>query len=53
MDLDLKIVQVTAIEPILNEVSELLIGVVEDGASIGFLPPLQRADAEAYWRGVL
>jgi len=30
----------------------LLIDDVEDGASIGFLPPLSEAEAERYWSGV-
>jgi len=30
----------------------LLIDVVADGASIGFLPPLSEAEAERYWSGV-
>jgi len=33
--------------------ARLLIDVVEDGASIGFLPPLQAEEATHYWRGVL
>lgn len=33
--------------------SELLVEVVEDGASVGFLPPLKPEEAAAYWRGVL
>ncbi|WP_019913074.1 GNAT family N-acetyltransferase [Paenibacillus sp. HW567] len=37
---------------ILQQLSKLLIDVVEDGASIGFLPPLTIEDASAYWRGV-
>lgn len=36
-----------------DELSELLIKVVEDGASIGFLPPLPLLVAEQYWRNVL
>jgi GNAT superfamily N-acetyltransferase len=31
----------------------ILIGVVEDGASVGFLPPLASAQAIGYWRGVI
>ena len=31
---------------------EMLVAVVDDGASIGFLPPLARDEAERYWRGV-
>lgn len=34
------------------ELSELLIAVVEDGASIGFLPPLERSEAAEYWANV-
>ena len=33
--------------------SRILIGVVRAGASVGFVPPLSRDDADAYWRGVL
>jgi len=32
---------------------DLLVTVVEDGASIGFLPPLDLAEARHYWRDVL
>jgi ribosomal protein S18 acetylase RimI-like enzyme len=32
---------------------DILVAVVADGASVGFLPPLERAAAEEYWRGVL
>ncbi|KAI7261292.1 hypothetical protein KC345_g9798 [Hortaea werneckii] len=35
-----------------QELSLLLIDVVEDGASIGFLPPLGQAEAAAYWQNV-
>lgn len=38
---------------IARQLDQLLIDVVEDGASIGFLPPLAVEDASAYWRGVL
>ena len=33
--------------------AEMLIAVVEDGASVGFLPPLSRDEAIAYWREVV
>ncbi|RUS47319.1 GNAT family N-acetyltransferase [Cohnella sp. AR92] len=49
---ELGIREVTSVEEYVAELSELLIAVVEDGASIGFLPPLSREDAEAYWAGV-
>jgi acetyltransferase len=32
--------------------AELLIDAVDSGASVGFLPPLSREDADAYWRTV-
>lgn len=38
---------------ILQELSMLLINVVDDGASIGFLPPLSMRNAEEYWKGVV
>jgi ribosomal protein S18 acetylase RimI-like enzyme len=37
----------------IGALAEVLIGVVEAGASVGFLPPLSRDEARAYWRGVL
>ena len=33
--------------------ARLLIDVVADGASVGFLPPLTAAEAERYWAGVM
>jgi GNAT superfamily N-acetyltransferase len=45
--------QLSAISPeLLEELTELLIEVVHEGASIGFLPPLSREEALAYWQGV-
>ncbi|MCP8967636.1 GNAT family N-acetyltransferase [Ectobacillus ponti] len=35
-----------------DSLAELLVRVVEDGASIGFLPPLSGAAAERYWEEV-
>jgi tRNA1(Val) A37 N6-methylase TrmN6 len=40
-------------DDILNELSLLLINVVEGGASVGFLPPLSIEDAKQYWREAL
>lgn len=45
--------QVNDIHTEVNDLSELLIGVVEDGASVGFLPPLSAQDASEYWLHVL
>src|SRR6187397_1543029 len=37
----------------IEALSRILIGVVDAGASVGFVPPLSLDDADAYWRGVL
>ncbi|SCN38023.1 Acetyltransferase, GNAT family [Bacillus cytotoxicus] len=37
----------------IEELSELLKTVVDDGASIGFLPPLEQEEAIKYWKTVL
>ncbi|MBY0459393.1 MAG: GNAT family N-acetyltransferase [Gemmataceae bacterium] len=39
-------------DTLLRPLAELLTDAVDGGASVGFLAPLARADAEAYWRGV-
>jgi len=36
-----------------DSLSELLIETVNDGASIGFLPPLKHIEAEKYWNNTL
>jgi ribosomal protein S18 acetylase RimI-like enzyme len=36
----------------LEQFIDLLIATVDDGASVGFLPPLARDEARAYWEGV-
>ncbi|MDQ0194089.1 GNAT family N-acetyltransferase [Paenibacillus wynnii] len=36
-----------------QSLSHLLISVVEDGASIGFLPPLDLEEAHQYWQNVI
>ncbi|MFA9559493.1 GNAT family N-acetyltransferase [Evansella sp. AB-rgal1] len=50
---NLTIEQIDSVEKYIDVLSELLIQVVEEGASIGFLPPLQRTDANKYWREVV
>jgi len=45
-------VQGAALDAALPRLCELLIDSVEHGASVGFLAPLERADAMAYWRGI-
>jgi ribosomal protein S18 acetylase RimI-like enzyme len=37
----------------LRALAGLLKDAVDSGASVGFLPPLSEAEAEAYWRGVI
>jgi ribosomal protein S18 acetylase RimI-like enzyme len=49
-----KLIEVKSMNPsMLEELSELLISVVEDGASIGFLPPLSSIEAIKYWHEVI
>lgn len=40
-------------ESAIGQLSELLIDAVQSGASVGFLPPLSRGEAESYWRSVI
>jgi ribosomal protein S18 acetylase RimI-like enzyme len=50
----IEIKQVEAMEnQTLTGLSDLLIKVVDDGASIGFLPPLQLETAVDYWKEVI
>jgi ribosomal protein S18 acetylase RimI-like enzyme len=49
----LKIEEINSIENNLDQLSELLVNVVDDGASIGFLPPMKLSDAKKYWQTVL
>ena len=37
----------------IEQLADLLVAVVADGASVGFLPPLAREEARRYWSGVL
>lgn len=45
--------QVQHIEPYLDEMSNMLVQIVDAGASIGFLPPMDHAEANTYWGQVL
>ncbi len=45
--------QVNSIEPYLDEMSDMLVQIVDAGASIGFLPPLEYKEAIAYWEQVV
>ncbi|GIO68971.1 GNAT family N-acetyltransferase [Paenibacillus sp. FSL M7-1455] len=50
----MNILEVTAIDAdLLEQLSEVLIAVVGDGASIGFLPPLSKQEAKKYWEQVM
>ncbi|MEH7299676.1 GNAT family N-acetyltransferase [Neobacillus drentensis] len=49
----MEIEELTLIEEHLDELSELLVKVVDEGASIGFLPPMRKQDAANYWKTVL
>lgn len=37
----------------IEQLSDILVGVVNAGASVGFLPPLNHRDATGYWEQVL
>jgi GNAT superfamily N-acetyltransferase len=51
---EMTLFEVKSMEPnFLEQLSELLISVVEDGASIGFLPPLNTDEAIEYWQEVI
>lgn len=45
--------QITSVEGLLDQLSDLLIEVVDQGASVGFLPPLNPLEARDYWNNVL
>lgn len=45
-------VEASEVAPLRPPLCDILIDSVEHGASIGFLHPLARADADAYWRRV-
>ncbi|ACS98921.1 GNAT family N-acetyltransferase [Paenibacillus sp. JDR-2] len=49
---DIVIEQLTSLETSLRELADVLVRVVEDGASVGFLPPLSQEEAIEYWRSV-
>lgn len=50
---NLEIKEIKLLDEDIEELSELLKTVVDDGASIGFLPPLEQEDATKYWQTVL
>jgi ribosomal protein S18 acetylase RimI-like enzyme len=52
VDVRVSTVDGPSLEALLPRLSELLIDSVEHGASVGFLAPLSRSEADAYWRRV-
>jgi len=48
-----KIEEVSKIDKTIEEFSTLLKEVVDEGASIGFLPPLQIKEAKNYWQTII
>ncbi|MBH5318977.1 GNAT family N-acetyltransferase [Paenibacillus sp. GSMTC-2017] len=50
---EVSIEQLQSVGKHVDSLSELLIQVVEDGASIGFLPPMMHSEAIAYWNQVV
>lgn len=52
-DKGLKIVELTTIDQHIEELSDLLMKVVDEGASIGFLSPMARAAAMDFWEHAL
>jgi ribosomal protein S18 acetylase RimI-like enzyme len=50
---DVKIEELKSIGEHIDKLSELLVKVVEDGASIGFLPPMKLSEAKKYWETIL
>ncbi|HDR7385991.1 GNAT family N-acetyltransferase [Bacillus toyonensis] len=50
---NLEIKEIELLDKSIEELSELLKTVVDDGASIGFLPPLEQEESTKYWQTVL
>ncbi|PFW54838.1 GNAT family N-acetyltransferase [Bacillus cereus] len=50
---NLVIEEIEKLENNIEELTKLLKTVVDDGASIGFLPPMEREEATKYWQTVL
>lgn len=46
----MEIVEIRNVDECKDELSDLLIKVVEEGASIGFLPPLKKQEADDFWK---
>lgn len=49
----MQIRQVSQIDrALLSQLAQLLVAVVEDGASVGFLPPMEMAEAKRFWLSI-
>ncbi|WP_430140259.1 N-acetyltransferase family protein [Neobacillus pocheonensis] len=53
MNYELNIEVLEDIEASIEELSKLLVKVVDDGAAVGFLPPMKQSFAREYWNSVL
>lgn len=53
MGTDATIEQLVSVEAYIHQLSDLLRQLVEQDASIGFLPPLSEGDSMNYWRSVV
>lgn len=53
MEDTMRLEELNEVDAYLDDLAELLGNVVDDGASIGFLPPMQAATAKRYWETVL
>ncbi|PLT30451.1 GNAT family N-acetyltransferase [Peribacillus deserti] len=49
MTISLKVEELSSVQEHLEGLADLLVQVVEEGASIGFLPPCPNEEAEEYW----
>ncbi|HEY0092845.1 MAG TPA: GNAT family N-acetyltransferase [Archangium sp.] len=52
MNVEIRFLEATEAASHLDALVELLRDAVDGGASVGFLPPLEAAEARAYWEGV-
>jgi len=48
----MQVEQIDDLTPFLADLADILVATVDAGASIGFLPPIVRSEAEAYWLSV-
>ncbi|MEK5059072.1 GNAT family N-acetyltransferase [Paenibacillus sp. FSL H7-0326] len=53
MQEQVRIKQLSIVEDHIEELAGLLVDVVNEGASIGFLPPLTKAESRVYWDDVI